>query len=161
MSGRREEPDLTPVEMPSGWHRPMSLQEEIARLIRSELQKAGVDDMEDWEEADDFDVDDEELPYSPHEMSDLEGDAPRGALKDLLTDAEKARKKIDTGDSSGAKVGDENGGASSVDEARVVDDPSSASGVQRRSGKAEQSSGAAGSKGSGGRGTQRDKESAE
>lgn len=116
MSGRHEVPDQTPVEMPAGWVRPVSLQEEIARLIRSELQRAGVEEVEEWEEADDFDVDDEELPYSPHELSDLEGDAPREALKKLLTEAEKARIVKGAGERAGVNNGGQDEGSSKVGE---------------------------------------------
>lgn len=66
-----ETPDPTPMAMPSGFRRPPTLAEQVARLVRSErfqrqAQEAG---FESFEEADDFDVDDDppdpSTPFEP------------------------------------------------------------------------------------------------
>lgn len=73
----REIPDDTPVEMPIGYKRPPSLVEVIQRLIKTEVSRQAVEDGEEsFEEADDFDCgDDDPLPASMHELSDLEESA--------------------------------------------------------------------------------------
>lgn len=71
----REIPDPTPIEVPLDFNRPLTLQEEIRRFLQIEAsyvaQNAG---FETFEEADDFDVDEEEVefvsPYEIMEMSD-------------------------------------------------------------------------------------------
>lgn len=70
-----EIPDQTPLEMPSGLRRPLSLHEEIRRFIRTELSQQAADNgVETFEEADDFEVDDVEpddylTPYTVVEMA--------------------------------------------------------------------------------------------
>lgn len=57
----KEIPDPTPVEWPLGLSRPLSLQDEIKRFVRSELSRAAAaDGFESFEEANDFEVDDDE-----------------------------------------------------------------------------------------------------
>lgn len=71
----REIPDPTPVEVPLDYTRPLTLQEEFRRFLQIEAsiiaENAG---FETFEEADDFDVDEEEVefisPYEILEMSD-------------------------------------------------------------------------------------------
>ena len=58
-----EYPDPTPVEVPVGFKPPLSLAEEVARLVhnqklQSDLSAAGADT---FEEADDFDIPDEDM----------------------------------------------------------------------------------------------------
>lgn len=66
----REVPDPQPVAVPAGFKAPESLQDQIRRLIRSEqfqrdLADAGV---ETFEEAEDFEIDDDMFdPSSPYE----------------------------------------------------------------------------------------------
>lgn len=64
-----EVPDPTPVAMPLGLSRPEPIHVMIQRLVRTELsQQAQQQDMETWEEADDFDIEDDELdPLTPYE----------------------------------------------------------------------------------------------
>lgn len=65
----REIPDPTPVAVPAGWSRPVPLQQQIQAMIRTELSRKAVEDgQESFEEADDFDVDEEPDPLSPYEM---------------------------------------------------------------------------------------------
>lgn len=69
----REVPDQTPVEVPLDFRRPLSLQEEIRRFVRGELSMRAVDEsLESFEEADDFEVDDDEGDFvSPYEMTEM------------------------------------------------------------------------------------------
>lgn len=65
-----ELPDPTPVEVPIGFRRPLTLQEEIMRFVRREMsQIAEQQGFETFEESDDFDVDDDVMPYSRHELT--------------------------------------------------------------------------------------------
>lgn len=70
-----------PMAIPVGFERPLTLQEQIRRLMRVEYDRmamAGVDpnDMETPEEADDFDVDDDFDPSSPFEDGFMPDDVP-------------------------------------------------------------------------------------
>lgn len=62
-------PDQTPVEVPLRFTRPLSMQDEIRRFVRQELSNRAADDgAESFEEADDFEVDDDEDLASPYEL---------------------------------------------------------------------------------------------
>lgn len=72
----RELPDQRPVEWPANIKRPLSLQEEIQRFVRVEMAQRAADyGFETFEEADDFNVEDEEDFVSPYEMTELQEDA--------------------------------------------------------------------------------------
>lgn len=72
MSGRHEYPDPTPVEMPLGFKRPPTLQEEIQRIVRIQLsQQAQAEGFETFEEANDFEMDEDPDPLSPYEVSEM------------------------------------------------------------------------------------------
>lgn len=62
--------DPTPMAIPIGFKRPETLAEQIKRMVRSErlAQEAEAQGYETWEEADDFDVDDDFDPSSPYEQ---------------------------------------------------------------------------------------------
>lgn len=63
-----EVPDPTPVSLPSGFRRPETLQEQVARLVRSRLsQLAGEQGDDTFEESEDFEVDDDFDPNTPYE----------------------------------------------------------------------------------------------
>lgn len=68
--------DPTPVAIPVKFHRPPTLQEQIARYTRNHLNKiAAQEGKESFEEANDFDVG-EDSPMSPHEIEfDSRGEA--------------------------------------------------------------------------------------
>lgn len=71
--------DNTPIEIPLGWRKPESLTEQMRRLIRTEMSIRAQDQgFETFEEADDFDVDeDDPLPQSEWEMTyEPEGNDP-------------------------------------------------------------------------------------
>lgn len=84
-----EVPDQTPVEVPTGLRRPPSIHEEIKRFIRSELSRqAQANEMETFEEADDFEIDDSEIddlptPYQLREPEEMLADYPEGNRETL------------------------------------------------------------------------------
>lgn len=80
----REIPDPRPMSLPSGWDRPLSLSEQIKRMVRVELSRQAVDDgQESFEEADDFDVEDEEAEFlSPYEVSEMAPEPLQGVDPD-------------------------------------------------------------------------------
>lgn len=63
--------DKTKIALKPGFHHPPSLQDQIARIVRHEIsQRAQAQGLESFEEADDFDVDDEEMEMeSPYEQN--------------------------------------------------------------------------------------------
>lgn len=68
----REYVDPVPVEWPVGVSQPESLEQKMARMIRTSVsQLAAASGQESFEEADDFDVEDPDaLPESVHELDD-------------------------------------------------------------------------------------------
>lgn len=81
----REILDPTPVAIPVAFSRPPSIAEQVQRLVRSHLNAIAAEQgKESFEEADDFDVGDDDFPRSPHELSqdqDLEPPFTRGRLE--------------------------------------------------------------------------------
>lgn len=64
-----EIPDPTPLRLPTGFKKPETLADQVRRLVRSaqfqmDLDKAG---LETFDEADDFEVDDDFDPSTPYE----------------------------------------------------------------------------------------------
>lgn len=55
--------DKTPVEVPLGLKRPLTLREEMMRFIRTEMSLQAQSKADSFEEANDFDVDEEEFPW--------------------------------------------------------------------------------------------------
>lgn len=65
-----EKLDDTPLAVPLGFQRPPTLAEQVARLVRSERFKESLEDedLETFEEADDFDIPDDPVdPTTPYE----------------------------------------------------------------------------------------------
>jgi hypothetical protein len=78
----REIPDPNPIELPGGFNRPPTLQEQIKRFIRAELSRQAADDGDEtFEEADDFDVDEDPDPLSGYEIPEAVPEWP-GGVKD-------------------------------------------------------------------------------
>lgn len=78
-----EIPDQTPVEVPLSFKKPLTLAEEVRRMVRNELsQVAENQGAETFEEADDFDVeDDDDLAFmSPYEILEMSDDGPNPPL---------------------------------------------------------------------------------
>lgn len=65
-----EVPDPTIVEPPLGYIQQPDLMEQMRRMVRSELSRiADLQEMETFEEADDFDIDEDPVDYStPYEI---------------------------------------------------------------------------------------------
>lgn len=63
-----EVPDQNRVEIPAGFKRPETLAEQVQRLVRTSISRqAEAEGYETWEEANDFDVDDDFDPTTPYE----------------------------------------------------------------------------------------------
>lgn len=77
--------DPNPLVIPAGFERPLTLQEQIRRLMRTEYQQllqtgADPNDIESPEEAEDFDVDDDFDPASPFEEGFMPDDPPEAPI---------------------------------------------------------------------------------
>lgn len=69
--------DDTPIEMPAGYSVPTPLTDLIATMVREAVQSEQKESFETPEEADDFDIDDDELlNLSPYELTELEDQEP-------------------------------------------------------------------------------------
>lgn len=63
-----EVPDPTPLVLPSGFRRPETLAEQVARLVRGAMsRRAEEEGFETFEDSEDFDVDDDFDPRTPFE----------------------------------------------------------------------------------------------
>lgn len=90
-----EVPDPTPVAWPAGVRRPETLTEQIRRLVRLEVSKAAAEQgMESFEEADDFDMDDDDELRSPYELTEMEVESTFG--KDA-SDLERHNRRKEDG----------------------------------------------------------------
>ena len=71
-----EELDKTPVEMPFSAAKPTPINEIVARLVAAHLEHETGQSLETFEEADDFEPEDEDhLDMSPYELSELQAEA--------------------------------------------------------------------------------------
>lgn len=85
-----EVPDPTPIARPVGWKEPESLQDMIARLVRGEISRqAAAAGAETFEEADDFDVDDDPELKSPYELDAEAAALPRWKEDEARSEALK------------------------------------------------------------------------
>lgn len=97
----REILDPTPVAIPLGFGRPESLEEKMHRMVRSYVSAIAQNNgHESFEEADDFEVEDDDTlqPSSPHELRELDG-VPRWQEKEqqrLALQAAQAQWKAGT-----------------------------------------------------------------
>lgn len=74
----RELPDPTPMELPSGFRAPESLESMIARMVRGRISQLANDEgMETFEEANDFELGDEEDLLTPSEEREMKLEALR------------------------------------------------------------------------------------
>lgn len=100
--------DITPVEIPTRLRLPQSRTDQIRQFIREEMSRsAHLQGHETFDEADDLEPDDEEaLPFTPYEMSDLEPPAPlqNGVAPQGAGPADPAPSKVPAGDSSAPSV---------------------------------------------------------
>lgn len=102
----REIMDQTPLEVPLNFRPPLTLAEEIRRMVRRELsQAAEASGMESFEESDDFEIDDDDdLEFvSPYEILEMKHDGPIESLDGTAED----RASRDDGDSGEDRTGGE------------------------------------------------------
>lgn len=72
-----EKPDPTPVAPPVGFVHQPSLHERIRDAVLMEMRQRGeAGGFETPEEADDFDVDEDLFPASPHEIGEIDAPTP-------------------------------------------------------------------------------------
>lgn len=100
----QEVPDPTPVELPIGYKHPKTLDERIMAMVRNELSSlAEKQGFESWEEANDFDMEDDELKDVPDDEYSMgvggTGDpyveeAARKAKEDLGPRIKKHRQEL-------------------------------------------------------------------
>jgi hypothetical protein len=91
--------DVTPVEMPIGYQQPTPLHQLMAKMIRDAIQAEKNEEMETFEEADDFEEEDPDtLNLQGYEFAEIQEDyVDQGAaLVDPSPDPEPPRE--DTGD---------------------------------------------------------------
>lgn len=82
----REIPDQTPVEIPPHLARVVTRHEQMKAYIRAELSRLAAEEGEEtFEEADDFDVDEDPDPLSAYEIPDAPVEWP-GGVKDEDSD---------------------------------------------------------------------------
>jgi len=95
----REVPDPTPVSIPSGMSRPLQLHEQIKRMLRTEVSRLAADrEKETFEEADDFDVDEDGDPLSPYEIPEGLPERAAGPVESLDGAKEPAQAALNLGD---------------------------------------------------------------
>lgn len=92
MSGRHEILDDTPVALPVRWRRPVPLAETIRRMVKQQLSLAASDQgFESFEEADDFDVDDDPEIKTQYELDGRQETTPRDSIKNARETIRKYR----------------------------------------------------------------------
>jgi hypothetical protein len=73
----RKKEDPTPIELPAGYMHPTPLPELIARMVKEAIEEEKGESYETIEDADDFDVDDDDLlDLSPYELTELHDEEP-------------------------------------------------------------------------------------
>lgn len=68
----REIPDPTPMELPLGYERPEPLEHMIARMIQANSRLAAKQGLETEEEANDFEIDDDDKLVSKYEFTEMQ-----------------------------------------------------------------------------------------
>ncbi len=95
--------DATPVEIPVGYEKPLTLKEDMMRFIREEVSAvAERNGVESFEDADDFDVMDDELPESVYEFAELQDDYVPEEVE--VEDKVEPVDEPDKGDSGSSKA---------------------------------------------------------
>lgn len=68
-----EIPDQTRVEVPLGYTAPLTMEQRLRKYVREELSRQADDGgMETFEEADDFEVDDDGEIATPYELTEMQ-----------------------------------------------------------------------------------------
>lgn len=89
-----EIPDSTPMEIPVGYRRPETLQDQIRRMVRVDLSAAAEQaGAESFDEANDFDIEDDDAEYFPthHELHEEVVDELRRVHKEAAEGAQRRR----------------------------------------------------------------------
>lgn len=88
--------DSTPMAVPVGFKRPPTLQEQIARAVRSEQFRAQMESlgMETFAEADDFDVGEDFDPKTPYEM-EFDPDLGKEITHEMKQHLDRERAQFD------------------------------------------------------------------
>lgn len=116
----RELPSKKRIALPLGHRVPPTLQETIKRMVREAVSmNAAQQGYETFEEAEDFETGDDELPYSPHEMTEMQEEMP-AAVKKPKEKKKAAPPKDD--EYKAAKAFVEDYERSLANDARKVDD---------------------------------------
>lgn len=102
----RELPDPTPIEIPAGFKRPETLQEQIRRLVRTAISERAVDSgAESFEEANDFDMDDDDPTDQDTVYTRMAEEVPR-ELRDAEDDDAGSEDRSSRRARDGAPGGD-------------------------------------------------------
>ena len=116
-----EKLDPTPVEMPVGFHQPKPLAEMMREFLKAELADRDQEELETFEEANDFaDESDELMDMSAYQFTDMDEEWPISSPEDPTqgeTDSEPA-EELGRGEES-QPVGDSE---SPPDESETVSD---------------------------------------
>lgn len=87
--------DSRPLDIPIGFKRPETLAETIQRMVRNEASRvAAANDMETFEEADDFDVGDDYDPSSPWEL-EFDPELGKEVPKEVKAELDRSRAQFD------------------------------------------------------------------
>lgn len=101
----QELPDDTPVEVPAGFKRPLTLAEQIQQAVRGALSRSAErNDAETFDEANDFDVDDDDdFGLSSSEFRAMEVEVPDEAKRIFEDWRSKRRKESESSLGSGGR----------------------------------------------------------
>lgn len=125
--------DPTPIALPVGMSKPESLESKMRRFIRTEFSRQAQDQgMESFDEANDFDMDDEaDLPLTRYEAHELIDEEP--------TDEQPGRSgnhhNADASGTTGPAVSDFSGQRSPQSEEHGPGDPGETQAEDLRAGK--------------------------
>lgn len=110
----REIIDDTPIEVPLKIQKPPSIQEMVKMYIRMDelSQDALRQELETFEEADDFDVDDDDMPLSGYEMQEMQEMflPDQSEVEDTPTPVGDKKGVVDTATGSSGDDVEDNGG---------------------------------------------------
>lgn len=110
----QEIPDDTPMEIPLGMRRPLTLQEQIQAAVRGAVSRAAArNDRETFEEANDFDLPDDDMEdrITVHEYRDMKVEVPDEA-REIFEGWRKKRKSVPALGEDGGNDGEIREGAS-------------------------------------------------
>lgn len=90
--------DSTPLEVPLHWRRPPSLRDQIKQFVRTELSAQAEDrGFDSFEEADDFEMDEDPDPLSRYELTPAQEEVPVSAITKRQEKQEAPQEKKSAG----------------------------------------------------------------